>query len=103
MTTALITGVSGQDGGYLAERLLAEGVLVHGMVREFADAGPAAQAMPGLQTHVCDLNDVDAVAELVKQLAPDEIYNLDCTGAGRDGSDLGVGRRWFAGFRLATR
>jgi len=76
MTTALITGVSGQDGGYLAERLLAEGVLVHGMVREFADAGPAAQAMPGLQTHVCDLNDVDAVAELVKQLAPDEIYNL---------------------------
>jgi len=76
MTTALITGVSGQDGGYLAERLLAEGVEVHGMVRDIAGLGLVQLAMPGLAIHVCDLNDVDAVARLIAQVAPDEIYNL---------------------------
>jgi GDPmannose 4,6-dehydratase len=76
MTTALITGVSGQDGGYLAEQLLAEGTEVHGMVRDTADAAPVQLAFRGVVTHACDLNDVDAVARLIAKIAPDEIYNL---------------------------
>lgn len=76
MTTALITGVSGQDGGYLAERLLAEGAEVHGLVRSVEDAAPTQAAMPDLLLHVGDLNEVDSVARLIHRLAPDEIYNL---------------------------
>jgi GDPmannose 4,6-dehydratase len=76
MTTALITGVSGQDGGYLAERLLAEGVSVHGLVRSAEDAAPVVASMPGLSLHVGDLNEVDSVTRLIRRLAPDEIYNL---------------------------
>ena len=76
MTKAFITGVSGQDGGYLAERLLAEGTEVHGLVRSVEDAAPVQAAMPGLSLHVGDLNEVDSVARLIRKLAPDEIYNL---------------------------
>jgi GDPmannose 4,6-dehydratase len=76
MTTALITGVSGQDGGYLAERLLAEGARVHGLVRSAEDAAPVVAALPGLSLHVGDLNEVDSVTRLIRRLAPDEIYNL---------------------------
>jgi GDPmannose 4,6-dehydratase len=76
MTTAFITGVSGQDGGYLAERLLADGTEVHGLVRSVEDATPVQAAMPGLSLHVGDLNEVDSVARLIRRLAPDEIYNL---------------------------
>jgi len=76
MTKAFITGVSGQDGGYLAERLLAEGTEVHGLVRSVEDAVPVQAAMPGLSLHVGDLNEVDSVARLIRKLAPDEIYNL---------------------------
>ena len=76
MTTALITGVSGQDGGYLAERLLAEGVSVHGLVRSAEDSAPVIASMPGLSLHVGDLNEVDSVTRLIRRLAPDEIYNL---------------------------
>src|SRR5664279_4317792 len=76
MTKAFITGVSGQDGGYLAERLLAEGTEVHGLVRTVEDAAPVQATMPGLSLHVGDLNEVDSVARLIRKLAPDEIYNL---------------------------
>jgi len=46
------------------------------MVRDIAGLGLVQLAMPGLAMHVCDLNDVDAVARLIAQVAPDEIYNL---------------------------
>jgi GDPmannose 4,6-dehydratase len=70
MTTALITGVSGQDGSYLAERLLAEGVVVH------AVALPGDQPVDGVQTHVGDVADVAATRALLLEVAPDEVYNL---------------------------
>lgn len=76
MTTALITGISGQDGGYLAEQLHAQGAGVHGLVRDTADAEQVRAAMPWAVLHVGDLNDTGAVAGLVLQLQPDEIYNL---------------------------
>jgi GDPmannose 4,6-dehydratase len=70
MPTALITGVGGQDGSYLAERLLGEGVEVHALVL------PTDAVVPGVQTHVGDVADVEGTRALVLDLAPDEVYNL---------------------------
>ncbi len=77
MPTALITGISGQDGGYLAELLLARGDLVHGLARAIdgAVAGPGRHD-PRLVVHRADLTDRDAVATLVAEIEPDEVYNL---------------------------
>jgi GDPmannose 4,6-dehydratase len=70
MPTALITGASGQDGSYLAERLLAEGVEVHAL------ALPRDQPIEGVHTHVGDVADIDATRALLLEVAPDEVYNL---------------------------
>ncbi len=71
--TALITGISGQDGGYLSELLRGRGVAVHGVDR----AGGAGQPwLEGVTLHALDLTDTAAVARLVHDVAPDEIYNL---------------------------
>ena len=77
MTIALVTGITGQDGSYLLERLLAEGVEVHGMVR----AGKELQSevrdtLPQVELHDGDLTDGQRLAVLVHEVAPDEIYNL---------------------------
>lgn len=74
MTRALITGVGGQDGSYLAERLVAEGGEVHALV--LAADRPPAFCPPGVTLHVGDVADVEATRRLVLDLAPDEIYNL---------------------------
>lgn len=78
MAVVLITGVSGQDGGYLAEQLLAAGDEVHGLVREQdrpleTIAGPR---LTGAELHVADLTDFARLDRLIRQIAPDEIYNL---------------------------
>ena len=70
MPSALITGVSGQDGGYLAERLLADGVEVHAL------ALPDDTPVDGVRTHVGDVADVEGTRALVLEVAPDEVYNL---------------------------
>ncbi|WP_028046879.1 GDP-mannose 4,6-dehydratase [Cellulomonas sp. URHE0023] len=77
MTTALVTGVTGQDGTYLVERLLDDGVEVHGLVRS-GDAGAVglAATRPHVRLHEGDLADLDGLAGLVRDVAPDEIYNL---------------------------
>ncbi|WP_028650288.1 GDP-mannose 4,6-dehydratase [Nocardioides halotolerans] len=67
---ALVTGVSGQDGSYLAERLLADGVEVHALSP--ADDAPVA----GVRTHAGDVADVGATRALLLEVAPDEVYNL---------------------------
>ncbi len=70
MTIALVTGVSGQDGSYLAEQLLAEGVTVHAL------SLPGDPPVDGVHAHVGDVADVAATRALLMELAPDEIYNL---------------------------
>lgn len=76
MTTALITGLTGQDGWYLAERLLAEGVEVHGLVRTAGSARKVRENLPGVRPHIGVLDDVDEIEHIVHTVVPDEIYNL---------------------------
>jgi GDPmannose 4,6-dehydratase len=72
MTRAFITGVSGQDGSYLAERLLAEGVEVHAL----AHPEEPLPSCPGVELHPGDISAVDEIRALLLEVAPDEIYNL---------------------------
>ncbi len=77
MTTTFVTGVTGQDGTYLVERLLGEGTEVHGLVRPGDEAAPALRRRhPGVVLHEGDLGDLDALAALVADVAPDEVVNL---------------------------
>jgi len=73
VSRAFITGVTGQDGSYLAEQLLGEGVEVHGLVYSPAGEEPAPE---GVVAHEGDLTDADAVRRLLLEVAPDTIYNL---------------------------
>ena len=72
MTRAFVTGISGQDGSYLAERLLAEGVEVHALV----NAEEPIPDCPGVELHTGDLTRIEDVRALLLDLAPDEVYNL---------------------------
>ncbi|GAA3735596.1 GDP-mannose 4,6-dehydratase [Leifsonia bigeumensis] len=72
MPLAFITGVTGQDGTYLARALLAEGVEVHGLVRP----GSVAIVEPGVTVHEADIRDSGALQGLVADLKPDELYHL---------------------------
>ncbi|WP_341805286.1 GDP-mannose 4,6-dehydratase [Nocardioides ochotonae] len=69
---ALITGVGGQDGSYLAERLVAEGLEVHALVHP----DEPLPERPGVTLHACDVADTARTRALVRDLAPDELYNL---------------------------
>jgi GDPmannose 4,6-dehydratase len=77
MTRVLVTGVTGQDGGYLVEQLLTEGSQVHGLVHYGDTAADALAArFPSLALHHGDLADHAGLARLVDAVAPDELYNL---------------------------
>lgn len=75
MTRAFVTGIGGQDGGYLAERLLADGVEVHALVQD-GEPLPDLPALMDVILHTGDLTHVDDVRALLVDLAPDEVYNL---------------------------
>lgn len=78
MRKALITGVTGQDGSYLAELLLAKGYQVHGMVRRSSEEKfeRIAHLKNRLTLHQGDLLDQFSLASLIEKVEPDEIYNL---------------------------
>lgn len=71
--TALITGVSGQDGSYLAEFLLKKGYNVHGLVRRTSTPRPI---IDGVHPVIGDLTDSPSLALAISSIKPDEIYNL---------------------------
>lgn len=73
----LITGITGQDGGYLAEQLAERGAQIHGLVRE-GDPGVAllAQRVPAAQLHTGDLLAQREISELVRRIEPDAVLNL---------------------------
>ena len=80
MKKALITGITGQDGSYLAEFLLEKGYEVHGIVRRASV--PTTQRIDHLlakklvKLHEGDLTDSTSIVRIVKEVEPDEIYNL---------------------------
>jgi GDPmannose 4,6-dehydratase len=83
--TALITGITGQDGAYLAELLLGEGYIVHGIKRRSSSFNtdridhlyqdPHARNV-ALHLHYGDLTDATNLIRIIQQVQPDEIYNL---------------------------
>src|SRR5438309_6503885 len=75
---ALITGITGQDGSYLAELLLAKGYEVHGMVRRSSEEEfeRIAHLKRKILLHQGDLLDQFSLARLLSDLKPNEIYNL---------------------------
>src|SRR4051794_25582289 len=82
---ALITGVTGQDGAYLAELLLAKGYIVHGVKRRSSSFNTGRiehlyqdphEEDARLILHYGDLTDATNLIRIVQQVQPDEIYNL---------------------------
>lgn len=80
MKTALITGITGQDGSYLAELLLEKGYAVHGIVRRSSVSNTARidhlLAEQAITLHDGDLTDSAALVRIIGTVQPDEIYNL---------------------------
>ncbi len=81
---ALITGITGQDGSYLAEQLLEKGYEVHGVVRRSSSFNReridpierGVQGEGGLFLHYGDVTDSSRLVRLVYEIQPDEVYNL---------------------------
>ena len=85
MKKAIVTGITGQDGSYLAQLLLAKGYEVHGVVRRASSFNTQRidhiyqdPHQPGarLKLHYGDLNDGSNLADIVRRVDPDEVYNL---------------------------
>ncbi len=80
MKTALITGITGQDGSYLAELLLEKGYDVHGMIRrssvDFRERIAHLEGRRNFHLHYGDLGDSMSIIQVVGKVRPDEIYNL---------------------------
>ena len=81
MKTALITGITGQDGSYLAEFLLNKGYRVDGLIRrnstsEGTDRLNHLLKLPTINLHYGDLTDFSNLASIIQETRPDEIYNL---------------------------
>jgi GDPmannose 4,6-dehydratase len=85
MKKALITGITGQDGSYLAELLIEKGYEVHGIIRRSSSFNTERidhlyqdphTPNPRLRLHYGDLNDASSLNTILRSVAPDEIYNL---------------------------
>ena len=83
--TAFITGITGQDGSYLAELLLNKGYEVHGLIRRSSSFNTsridhiyqdAHELNPELFLHYGDLIDGVGLTNLIREIKPDEVYNL---------------------------
>ena len=78
MPSALITGITGQDGLYLAELLLEKGYDVHGLIR--GQNNPrrelVTKLVPDVQLHNGDLTDLSSLMRAMRDSEPDEVYNL---------------------------
>ena len=88
----LITGLTGQDGSYLAEHLLQQGYEVHGIVRRHSVAENQDSRIIPIQdkihTYYADLLDVTSLIRTITQVQPDEIYNLGAMSHVRISSDI---------------
>ena len=97
MKDALITGITGQDGSYLAELLLEKGYMVHGIKRrssfQYSKNWPSlyrpARKSCKFKLHYGDLTDSTNLIRIIQEIQPDEIYNL--------GAMSHVKFLWFSG------
>ena len=106
MPKALITGVTGQDGSYLAEFLLAKGYEVHGIIRRTSSFSTARiehiyadphEPDERLRLHYGDLNDASSLQRVLATVEPDEVYNLGAQSHVRVSFEVaGVHRRGHA-------
>ena len=96
---ALVTGITGQDGSYLAELLLAEGYEVHGILRRSSSFNTSRldhiyqdphQPSARLRLHYGDLSDAGALASVMRSVAPSEVYNLGAQSHVRVSFDMPV-------------
>jgi len=78
MKRALITGITGQDGSYLAENLLSDGYEVHGVIRRSSsfNTGRIDHIFDKLKLVYGDVTDFAAISSIVAEVEPDEMYNL---------------------------
>lgn len=80
MKTAIITGVTGQDGGYLADLLLSAGYAVHGVVNPKRDKAQQLSILKSrgqnIKLHFIDISQPKHLNQLIAELVPDEIYHL---------------------------
>lgn len=83
---AFITGITGQDGTYMAQFLLDKGYRVHGLIRRHSgdNTGRIASFIHNVTLHYGDLTDAANIIDLVNQIRPDEIYNFGAQ------SDVGI-------------
>ena len=77
---ALITGITGQDGSYLAEFLLAKGYEVHGTIRrssvDYRERIAHLEGKPNFHLHYADLGDSMSILGVIGKVRPTEIYNV---------------------------
>ena len=78
--TALITGITGQDGSYLAELLLEKGYQVHGTIRrssvDYRERIAHLEGTPHFHLHYADLGDSMSILQVISKVRPTEVYNL---------------------------
>ena len=77
---ALITGITGQDGSYLAELLLSKGYDVHGTIRrsstDYRERIAHLEGTPNFHLHYADLGDSMSIIQVMNKVKPTEVYNL---------------------------
>ena len=102
MKKALITGITGQDGSYLAELLLKKGYEVHGIIRRSSSFNTSRinhifqdphQKGKKLILHYGDLSDASNISRLIEKIKPDEIYHLGAQSHVRVSFDIPEGSR----------
>ena len=78
MKVALITGITGQDGSYLAELLLEKGYEVHGIIRRASQINTQRidHLYQNVKLHYGDLTDSTNIVRVIQKVQPNEIYNL---------------------------
>ena len=92
MKKALITGITGQTGSYMAELLLEKDYEVHGIVRRSSTTNTAniSHIENQLKLHFGDMSDSDTLRNIVQEVQPDEIYNFAAMSQVRISYDLPV-------------
>jgi len=99
MKTALISGIAGQDGSYLAELLLSKGYEVHGIKRRASSFNTARidhlykdphETDVKFHLHYGDLTDTSNLVRIIQEVQPDEIYNLGVPEYTADTDSLGT-------------